>query len=198
MRQWKSCVVAASAVIISLGLLGCGGESGSAEDETASAPRDVGETPKVDATPEDEAETAEPTEVVDLPEAVAPPPPEAADAQAPRVSEETPQPAATAGGDAVKGKRVFARCIACHMVAEGQNRLGPSLYGVVGAPAASVEGFNYSPAMSGSGVVWNEEALHQYLEDPKAFIPGNRMIFPGVADAQERADLIAYLASVSQ
>lgn len=102
-------------------------------------------------------------------------------------------------GDAVRGKRVFVKCMACHSIVEGQTMTGPSLYGVIGANAGHAQSFpRYSKAMAGSGVVWTEEALFAYLANPAAFVPGNGMLFPGLPDAQDRADVIAYLKSASQ
>jgi cytochrome c len=101
-------------------------------------------------------------------------------------------------GDSAKGKRVFVKCMACHGVVEGQNKIGPSLYGIVGRSAGAIENFKYSAAMAGSDVVWSDEALFAYLKDPKAYLPGNKMIFPGIADAQQRADLIAFLKTTTQ
>ena len=73
--------------------------------------------------------------------------------------------------------------------------MGPSLHGVVGRKAGTVAGFNYSPAMQASGVVWTPEHLDAYLADPKAFVPRNRMSFPGLHAAGDRTDLIAFLAT---
>lgn len=102
-------------------------------------------------------------------------------------------------GDATAGKRVFVKCMACHTAAEGKHSTGPSLYGVIGREAASVEGFpRYSKAMRQSDVVWTEDALFAYLANPAAFIPGNGMIFLGLPSAQDRADVIAYLESVTE
>lgn len=101
-------------------------------------------------------------------------------------------------GDEAKGRRVFAKCMACHTVQEGQNRVGPSLYGIVGREAGSVEGFNYSDANKNSGIVWTEDVLFAYLENPQEYIPGTRMIFPGLPAEQDRADVIAYLKSAAE
>lgn len=104
--------------------------------------------------------------------------------------------AAAAEGDAEAGRTAFnRRCIACHAVQAGQNKVGPSLHGVVGRPAAQVQGFNYSPAMRQSGKTWDEATLHAYLTDPKELVPGNRMIMPGIRDQTERDNIIAYLAA---
>lgn len=99
--------------------------------------------------------------------------------------------------DADAGKKVFNACRACHSVEPGQNKIGPSLAGVVGREAGAVEGFNYSEAMKSSGVVWDEENLAKYLTDPKGFIPGNKMIFVGVKKEDALANLIAYLETQS-
>jgi cytochrome c len=92
------------------------------------------------------------------------------------------------------GEAVFKRnCAVCHMTAAGQNRLGPSLAGIVGRKAGTVPGFVYSEANKNSGVTWDEATLDTYLQDPKKFMPGTKMVSPGVKDADARAALIAYL-----
>lgn len=101
-------------------------------------------------------------------------------------------------GDAAKGRRVYAKCMACHSVVEGQNRVGPSLYGMIGREAGSIEGFNYSDANANSGIVWTEEVMFAYLKNPQQYMPGTRMVFPGLPSEQDRADVIAYLKSVSE
>lgn len=106
---------------------------------------------------------------------------------------------AHAQGDAAKGEKAFRKCQACHTVEQGKNRVGPSLFNVVGRPVASAEGFDrYSEPMkakAAEGMTWTEENLDAYLADPKGFIPGNKMIFPGIKKPEERADVIAYLKS---
>lgn len=101
-------------------------------------------------------------------------------------------------GDAASGEKVFAACRTCHVFDEGVNRVGPSLHKVVGRPSGSVAGFSYSDANKNSGVVWTPDVLFEYLEDPKGFMPGTKMAFPGVKDAQKRADLVAYLEAQSK
>lgn len=119
---------------------------------------------------------------------------EAAPAPAPEPEAEVVEVAyADLTGDAAKGEKVFIKCKTCHILEEGQNRVGPHLYGVVGRAAGSVEGFNYSPANAGSGITWTTDVLFDYLEEPQTYLKGTRMAFPGIKDAQERADLIAYL-----
>ncbi|MDB5448865.1 MAG: cytochrome c, class [Phenylobacterium sp.] len=102
---------------------------------------------------------------------------------------------AEAAGDPVHGKALFAQCAGCHSVVAGQNLLGPSLAGVVGRGAASVAGFHYSPAMQASHLVWTRENLDRYLASPATVVSGTSMAFPGVPNARDRADLIAYLGT---
>lgn len=102
--------------------------------------------------------------------------------------------AAALDGDPERGVRAFRACGACHSLSPGVHRTGPSLAGVLGRTAGTIDGFRrYSPALKGSGVVWDRSALDAWIKDPAAFIPGNRMTFPGLKDDQARADLIAYL-----
>ena len=96
-------------------------------------------------------------------------------------------------GDAAAGETVFAQCRTCHLVEEGKNGVGPSLYGIVGRASGSIEGFNYSDANASSGVTWTPEVMFEYLEAPRDFMPGTRMAFPGLKNPQDRADVIAYL-----
>lgn len=109
----------------------------------------------------------------------------------------TPVSYASLTGDATKGEKVFAQCKACHVVEAGQNRVGPSLAGLVGRKAGSIEGFSYSAANKGSGVTWDEETLFTYLEAPQKFMPGTKMAFAGLKNPQDRADVIAYLKTKS-
>lgn len=88
---------------------------------------------------------------------------------------------------------VFAQCAACHTVKPGQNRLGPSLHGIVGARKAAVPNFNYSPALKAQKGAWTDAELDAYLANPRAKVPGTRMIYAGMADAAKRKALIAWL-----
>lgn len=105
-----------------------------------------------------------------------------------------------AEGDAGRGERVFQRCFACHSVEPRQppTLQGPSLYRIIGRPAAAVAGFEYSRAMrekAAAGLVWDAATLDRYIADPDAVVPATRMILaPPLRDGQERADLIDYLA----
>jgi len=106
---------------------------------------------------------------------------------------------ASAAGDAAKGKEAFAKCAICHQVGPGAKTLvGPELNGIVGRKAASVEGYPYSPGMKklgDGGFVWTEANIDKWITDPKAMLPQSPMAlaFQGVPDADERANIIAYL-----
>jgi cytochrome c len=103
-------------------------------------------------------------------------------------------PAARAAGDADAGKKVFSKCAVCHSAAAGKNGLGPSLFGIVGRPSASMAGYNYSDAMKAANKTWDDATLNAYLTDPKAAVPGNKMAFAGLPNPDDRANVIAYLA----
>jgi cytochrome c len=97
--------------------------------------------------------------------------------------------------DVENGQKVFRQCQACHVVDQEQNRVGPHLVGIIGREAGSVEGFNYSPAMAESGIVWTKETIAEYLADPRGYVGGNRMAFAGLRNPDDIADVIAYLES---
>jgi cytochrome c len=103
----------------------------------------------------------------------------------------------TMSGDATKGAAVFRQCLTCHVKEPGVNKVGPSLAGIVGRTSGQVAGFRYSEANKNSGIVWTEQELYKYLENPRATIPGTIMAFAGIKDSQKRADLIAYLNTPS-
>lgn len=104
-------------------------------------------------------------------------------------------PAVFGAGDAVRGQQLYeSRCIACHSV--DQSRVGPAHQGVLGRRAGSVPGYDYSPALKASRLVWSEKTLDAWLADPQRLIPGQKMGVQ-VKDANDRADLIAYLKAVS-
>ncbi|MEQ8406000.1 MAG: cytochrome c family protein [Oceanicaulis sp.] len=98
-------------------------------------------------------------------------------------------------GDPEQGRRVFARCRSCHVLDEGVNRVGPSLYGIFGRETGSVEGFRYSDANANAGITWTHETMFEYLENPREYIPGTIMAFPGLRDEQDRADVVAYISA---
>lgn len=111
-----------------------------------------------------------------------------------------PLSAIAASGDPAQGAQLFGRaCGACHSLAPGEHRTGPSLAGVVGRKAGTADGFHrYSQALKDFGAIWDERTLDAWITDPRAFLPGTRMVFRGAPDPQARADLIAYLAQVGQ
>ena len=101
-------------------------------------------------------------------------------------------------GNRSRGIKVFKQCQSCHSVRPDQhNSFGPNLHGVIGRKAGAVEDYPYSDALKNAGFDWTVERLDAYLKDPKAYLPGVRMIFKGLADAQMRADVIAYIDAAS-
>ncbi|HEY3918359.1 MAG TPA: c-type cytochrome [Stellaceae bacterium] len=98
---------------------------------------------------------------------------------------------------AADGADIFTNnCAVCHSTDPGTNKLGPSLAGVVGRKAGSLGDYSYSPAMTKAGLTWDKATLDKYLTDPQTMVPGTKMIFPGVKDANDRKALIDYLATL--
>lgn len=96
--------------------------------------------------------------------------------------------------DAAAGEKVFVQCKACHQVGEkARNAVGPVLNGLFGRKAGTIEGFNYSAANKNSGIVWDEATFREYIKDPKAKIPGTKMVYPGLKNPKQIDDIIAYL-----
>jgi nitrite reductase (NO-forming) len=118
-----------------------------------------------------------------------------AQVQPSRISGQAANSSAVDAGDAAAGRQVFRKCQACHSLEPGKNVLGPSLAGVMGRKAGSVEGYNYSPAMKQANLIWDQKALDAYLADPGKAVPGNKMPFPGLKTDHDRADVIAFLAT---
>jgi len=129
-----------------------------------------------------------------------------APAEAPAAEAPTGPPAATLvelditdasgarlSGDTERGRRIFAQCATCHSIEQGVNRVGPSLHAIVGRESGTIPGFRYSAANQASDIVWTEQELFSYLENPRAKIPGTIMAFVGLRNPQQRADVIAYL-----
>lgn len=104
--------------------------------------------------------------------------------------------AAAAATDIEAGKTTFKKCALCHTNELGKNKVGPSLFGIVDRKSASLTNYNYSDAMKKFDHTWTTQTLDIYLTDPHAEVPGTKMIFPGIKDATERADLIAYLETL--
>jgi cytochrome c len=104
--------------------------------------------------------------------------------------------AASAAGDPEAGKVIAKKCMVCHSIEAGTNKVGPSLFGIVGRHSGSIEGFEYSPAMKSFDKVWDETLLNTYLIDPRATVPGTKMLFPGLKEEKDRLDVIAFLATL--
>ena len=101
---------------------------------------------------------------------------------------------AASAQDPAEGEKVFATCKTCHQIGEGaKNAIGPELNGVVGRKAGSVAGYSYSDANKNSGITWDEANLAEYLKDPKAKVPGTKMVFAGIKDDKKIQDVIAFL-----
>ena len=98
--------------------------------------------------------------------------------------------------DIEAGKTAFKKCALCHTTEAGKNKIGPSLFGIVGRKSAALENFNYSEAMKKFDHTWDEATLDTYLADPRGTVPETKMIFPGIKDKAERDDVIAYLETL--
>lgn len=161
-------------------------ETAAAESEPAAEPE-----PAAEAEPEKAEEPAE----TEMAAATA----ESGDAPAEEEPAEEPAAVASTGGDVEAGKKVFRKCKACHMVGDNaKNRVGPVLNGIVGHTKGAVEDFKYSKVFeeaNAAGEVWTQEALDAYLENPKAAMKGTKMAFAGLRKEDDRANVIAYLAS---
>ena len=108
--------------------------------------------------------------------------------------------ASAQSGDATRGQRVFnQQCRACHTLEkDGAQTAGPNLHGVFGRKAGTAAGFEFSEAIKTSGIVWDETTMAEYNRDPKAKVPGTKMVFNGVKNAGQLADLVAYLKQATQ
>lgn len=97
--------------------------------------------------------------------------------------------------DVAAGKTSFNKCLACHAIGEGaKNKVGPELNGLDGRKSGTAEGYNYSDANKNSGITWNKEVFLEYIKDPKAKIPGTKMVFAGIKKEDEANNLWAFLA----
>ena len=104
-----------------------------------------------------------------------------------------------ASASAERGAQVAKQCGVCHNFEEGQGpKIGPDLYGVVDRPVASVKGFSYTPALKAKGGKWTFNALNKWLTNPRSDVPGTAMTFAGLSNEKQRADVIAYLDSLSK
>lgn len=105
--------------------------------------------------------------------------------------------AAAPAGDAAAGAKVFIKCKACHAAEKGVNKIGPSLHAVLGRKAGTLEGYpGYSDSMKSSGIVWSPETIGEFLKNPRTYIKNTKMLFIGLRNDKEIADLLAYLASL--
>jgi cytochrome c len=97
--------------------------------------------------------------------------------------------------DVAAGEQSFKKCFPCHSVGEGaKNKVGPELNGLDGRHSGSAPGYTYSEPNKNSGIVWGKDVFLEYIRDPRARIPGTKMIFPGIKNEKEAGDLWAYLA----
>jgi cytochrome c len=109
-----------------------------------------------------------------------------------------PLPILLAKADVGRGQNAAKKCASCHSFENGgANKVGPNLYNVVARPMASHAGFNYSAALKGKGGTWTFEDINGFITNPRGYAPGTTMAFAGIAQAQERADILAYLRSLS-
>jgi cytochrome c len=104
---------------------------------------------------------------------------------------------AALAADPAAGEKIFkTQCGICHAVAAGENRIGPTLFGVVGRPAGGVPGFNYTADHKKLGIAWDAANLDKYLTNPRAMVPDTSMVYAGLKDDAKRADLVAYLETL--
>jgi cytochrome c len=102
---------------------------------------------------------------------------------------------AFAAGDAAAGEKIFGKCAVCHAIGAGaKNKVGPVLNGLAGRKSGTVDGYSYSDANKGSGLTWNEATFKEYITNPKAKIPGTKMVFVGLPDAADRDNIWAYIS----
>jgi cytochrome c len=108
--------------------------------------------------------------------------------------------ASAQSGNEARGERLFnQQCKACHTLAkDGASTVGPNLHGLIGRKAGSTEGFSSSDAMKSSGIVWDDKTLIEYLKDPKGRVPGTKMVYAGLKQEAQQADMIAYLKKATQ
>jgi cytochrome c len=197
-------------LIASAALAACGGggEEAAAPTETETDATEVAAAVEETTAAMAEAPAEEPAAPAEEPAAEEAAPAEEPAAPAEEPAQEEPAAAAPAAGgedsdflvagltgDPEAGRRVFARCRTCHVLDQGVNRVGPSLYGIFGREAGTVEGFRYSDANSNSGITWSQEVMFEYLENPREYMPGTIMAFPGLRGEQDRADVIAYITA---
>ena len=132
----------------------------------------------------------------DTPAAEAPPAKAPAEAAVDAVSPFAALPAPYNTADYARGRRTWKLCQSCHITAEGGgNLVGPNLHGLFGREAGTLEGFAYSPALQEADFIWTPDKVDHWLENPRTFLPGNRMTFAGVRKPDDRLAVVAYLMS---
>jgi len=105
---------------------------------------------------------------------------------------------ADAEGDVAAGEQSFKKCLPCHSIGPGaKTKVGPELNGLDGRKSGTAANYNYSDANKNSGITWNKETFEKYIADPRATIPGTKMIFPGIKSDNERDNLWAYISQFS-
>jgi cytochrome c len=192
MRMRSGSLVAAMAVS-ALALAACGDSGGSSQ--TAAAPAKPAEAAKP-ATPAAPAPAAAPASPAAAP--ASPAAPATAPAAGAVAIDVVDKDGNKMSGDPAAGKTVFRQCQACHTLEPGKNMTGPTLHGIIGRPAGTVEGYNYSKANKDSGITWTEQVMFEYLEAPQQYIKGTKMAFAGLKKPQDRADVIAYIQEESK
>lgn len=167
-------------------------ETAEALPEADMAPAMTTEAPAADMAP---APEPAPTAAAEAPAADMVPAPEASPAAEPAPAAEPVAETAAMAGDPAAGEKVFKKCAACHALEEGKNKIGPSLFAVVGREVGATD-FKYSDALLALGGVWSAERLDQFLTKPRDMAPGNKMSFAGLRKEEDRANIIAYLATI--
>lgn len=182
-RIWLAGALGTAALLSACG----GGNQESAPSETASA-TDTAAAPASDAAPA-ATDSAPPSATPSATEAAATPSP------TPSASKSA-APAMADAAAAAAPPEAFKQCQVCHSATPGKNGIGPSLAGIYGTKAAEVPGYDFSDAMKGSGLTWNEATLDKFLTSPQTVVPGTKMTFGGLKDADKRKAVIAYLKSL--
>jgi cytochrome c len=177
MTRFRSGLALGVTVTAVVALAGCSKPSGPPASDTAAAPAATSDTTPAPATAAPAtAATAEATPAVT------------------KISLDIKDASgAPVSGDPVSGKAVFVQCQTCHAAEAGVNKVGPSLHGIIGRHSGMIPNYSYSTANKTSGIVWTEQELYKYLENPQKTVPGTYMTYTGVKDPQKRADVIAYL-----
>lgn len=181
-RIWLVSALGTAALLSACG----GGNQDTAPGDTASATDTAASLP-VEATPS-ATDTATPSATPSATASAAPTPtPSATKSTAPAMAD---------AAAAASPPEAFKQCAICHSATPGKNGIGPSLAGVYGTKAAQVPGYDFSDAMKSSGVTWNAATLDKYLTNPRDVVPGTKMSFGGLKDADKRQAVIAYLKSL--